>query len=275
MNVDERSEIAGGGDPDGFAGGAGDLPRGIDRRLVICAIASVVGHLAFARGLDYLPRREDKLPPQIVQVKVIEPAPPEPPPEPVKPPEPAKPEPVKPQVHERPRPREAPVVRHDPTPVDTPPVDHPPVTTDTTTTPVFGVTMESTSQAGTGPAMPIGNTTHPAPPGTPGVPVKPLAPPVAAVEVTRMPLPQGRFAGKYTDEARAAAVEGVVVLDLIVDEHGRARDITVVEGLAHGLTEAAIAALKACTFTPGEKDGQPVPVRVRGFKIRFLMEEGQ
>ena len=49
----------------------------VDRRLVICAIASVVGHLAFARGLDYLPRREDKLPPQIVQVKVIEPAPPE------------------------------------------------------------------------------------------------------------------------------------------------------------------------------------------------------
>ena len=89
-----------------------------------------------------------------------------------------------------------------------------------------------------------------------------------------MPLPQGRCAGKYTDEAHAAAIEGVVVLDLIVDEHGRARDITVVEGLSHGLTEAPIAALKACTFTPGEKDGQPVPVRVRGFKIRFLMEEG-
>src|SRR3954470_20952634 len=118
-----------------------DFASLIDRRLVICAIVSVVGHLAFRKGLDYLPRREDTLPPQIVQVKVIEPAIPEPPPEPKKPPEPAKPEPAKPQVHERSRPHDAPAVKHDTPPVETPPVDHPPTTTDTTTTPVFGVTM--------------------------------------------------------------------------------------------------------------------------------------
>jgi hypothetical protein len=46
----------------------------------------------------------------------------------------------------------------------------------------------------------------------------------------------------------------------------------VVSGLEHGLTEAAVAAIKECRFTPGEKDGLPVPVRVRGFKIRFLMQ---
>jgi TonB family protein len=247
-----------------------------DRRLAICAIVSVVGHLVLAWALDYLPRREDTPPPRVVQVHVIEPAKPapEPPPEPVKPPEPAKQDPPRPAVHERPRPHEPQAVQHDAPPVDTPPGDHPPTTTDTTTTPVFGVTMESTSQGGSGPAMPVGNTTHPAPTGTPGVPVKPLAAPVAAVEVTRMPLPQGRCAGTYTDDARAAAIEGVVVLDLIVDEHGRARDITVTSGLSHGLTEAAIAALQACTFTPGEKDGAPVPVRVRGFKIRFLLQDG-
>ena len=249
----------------------------LDRQLMICAIASVAGHFAFAWGLDALPRRDDKPPPRIVQVHVIEPVkppPPEPEPEPVKP-EPPKPEPAKPLVHERPRPHEPTAVAHDKPPVDTPPVDHPPATTDTTTTPVFGVNMESTSQAGTGPAMPVGNTTHPAPAATPGAQVKALAPPVAAVEVTRMPLPQGRCAGKYTAEAHAAAIEGVVVLDLIVDEHGRARDITVVAGLSHGLTEAAIAALTACTFSPGERNGQAVPVRVRGFKIRFLMQDGQ
>ncbi|HEU4732126.1 MAG TPA: energy transducer TonB, partial [Kofleriaceae bacterium] len=189
--------------------------------------------------------------------------------------EPPRPEPPRPRIHERPRPHAPQAVPREAPPVDTPPVDHPPATTDTTTTPVFGVTMESTSQASAGPAMPVGNTTRAAPTAAPGAAPKPLAEPVAAVEVTRMPLPQGRCAGKYTDEARAAAIEGVVVLDLIVDERGRARDITVVSGLSHGLTEAAIAALSACPFTPGERDGQHVAVRVRGFKIRFLLQEGQ
>ncbi|HMG23192.1 MAG TPA: energy transducer TonB [Kofleriaceae bacterium] len=247
----------------------------IDRRLALCAVASVAGHLAFARGLDHLPARRTEAPPPVIAVRVVEPPAPAPEPEPVRPPEPPRPpEPVPPVVHERPRPRPAPAARRDAAPVDTPPVDTPPATTDTTTTPVFGVTMQSTSQAGSGPAMPVGNTAHPAP-SAPGAAVKPLAAPVAAVEVTRMPLPQGRCAGKYTDEARAAATEGVVVLDLIVDEHGRARDIAVVGGLPHGLTEAAIAALTACRFSPGERDGQPVAVRIRGFKIRFVLQDAQ
>ena len=246
----------------------------IDPRLAICAVVSVAAHFAFARGLDHLPRRADPPLQRIVQVQVVEPPkPPEPEPEPEPPkPEPPRPEPPKQQVHERPRPH-APEIKRDVTTVDTPPSDTP-ATTDTTTTPVFGVTMQSTSQGGSGPAMPVGNTTKPAPTGT-GAAVKPLLEPVAAVEVTKMPLPLGRCSGKYTDEARAAAVEGVVVLDLIVDDHGRARDITVVSGLAHGLTEAAIAALRACSFTPGERNGTPVPVRVRGFKIRFVLAEGQ
>jgi protein TonB len=98
---------------------------------------------------------------------------------------------------------------------------------------------------------------------------------VPAYELTTMPLPQGRCVGKYTDEAKRAAIEGTVILDLIVSETGRVRDIRVVSGLGHGLTEAAIAALKECHFSPGEKDGQPVPVRVRGFKIRFMLENDE
>jgi TonB family protein len=89
-----------------------------------------------------------------------------------------------------------------------------------------------------------------------------------------MPLPEGRCAGRYTDEARQAAIEGTVVLDIIVDENGRVRDIHVVSGLPHGLTQAAITALKECRFSPGEKDGTRVPVRVPGFKIRFLLDDG-
>ena len=167
------------------------------------------------------------------------------------------------------------MIRHDAQPVDTP-TDHPPVTTDTTTTPVFGVTMESTSQAGTGPAMPVGNTARPTQPAAPAAAaVKPLAEPIAATEATRMPEPRGVCQGKYTDEALAAGTEGVVVLKLIVDEHGRTRDIAVVSGLPHGLTEAAVAALAACPFTVGERNGRPVPVRITEFKVTFVLPEGR
>ena len=251
-------------------------------RLGICLAISLGGHYVLTEILDLLPDAEaaENSPP--VEIRVIElpkqvEATPEPEPEPAKPdPEVPKPEPQKkpPPLTPHPPTPQPKTAIHDVVPTDTPPTDHA-VTGDTTTTPVYGVTMESTSQGGRGPAMPVGNTTSPgagsaAP--TQGS-VKPLAAPVAAYEVTKLPLPQGRCAGKYTDEARAAGIEGVVVLDLIVDERGRARAITVVQGLEHGLTQAAITALTACTFTPGEKSGQAVPVRVRGFKIRFVMSD--
>src|SRR5262249_1921211 len=129
-------------------------------------------------------------------------------------------------------------------------------------------------QAG-GPAVPVGNATRQPTPGAGSAAVKPLAEPVAAYEVTKMPLPQGRCAGKYTEEAKQAAIEGTVVLDLVVGEDGRARGIVGGSGLSHGLTEAAIAAVRACRFDPGERNGAAVPVRVRGFKIRFVMQDAE
>jgi Gram-negative bacterial TonB protein C-terminal len=58
-----------------------------------------------------------------------------------------------------------------------------------------------------------------------------------------------------------------------VGADGRVREVHVVSGLGHGLTEAAIAAARACHFSPGEKDNLRVPVRIREFKIRFLLED--
>lgn len=253
----------------------------IDQRILICAVLSLVGHAVFGELLTQLPER----PPNVVKpplvVRVIQPPPPEPPPP--EPPPPPPPEPVPTPVpavaKQAPHPRPvAPPAR--PPPVDTPP---PPVTAPatgpaTTTQPVFGVSMESTTGGGNGPAMQVGNTTAPSAPTTAAPKTsgdgggRDASAPVAAIEVTKMPLPRGRCAGVYTEEAKAAAIEGVVVLDLTVDATGHTRDIKVVEALSHGLTEAAVAALKACTFDPGERDGLAVPVRVRGFKIRFVLD---
>jgi protein TonB len=84
-------------------------------------------------------------------------------------------------------------------------------------------------------------------------------------------LPLGPCEGRYTDEARRAGVEGTVILDIVVGEDGWVRDVAIVRGLAAGLGEAAVRALKSCRFTPGERGGKPVAVRVRGFKVKFVL----
>jgi TonB family protein len=121
--------------------------------------------------------------------------------------------------------------------------------------------------------MPVGNTLQTKPTHTKiaAADVKALAAPVQAYEVTKMPLPVGRCTGKYTEEARQAGLEGTVILDIVVGEDGAVRDITIVQGLGQGLNDAAVRALKACQFTPGERNGKPVPVRVRRFKVHFAL----
>jgi TonB family protein len=213
----------------------------------------------------------------VVSIRVVAPPPPEPPPEPAQP----KPEPTpKPTPAEHVRARRAAPVAEPTTPKDVPPPEHPPAPSATAGTPVFGVSMESTSQAGTGPSMPIGSpggprTGHAGGDHDADGSDKAAGAPVPEYELSTMPLPQGRCFGKYTEEAKLAAVEGTVVLDLVVGADGRVTNIHVVTGLPHGLTDAAIAAAKQCRFSPGRKGDTAVPVRVREFKIRFLLDNAE
>jgi len=248
-------------------------------RLGICAAASLAAHLCLARGTARLPPRAEAARPVVVEVRLSEPPPP---PEPDAPsPEPA--EAKRQPVHEAPARRSRALAANVPRQVNAPrqvtPTERPAITADTTATPVFGISMESTSAAGTGPAMAVGNTLQTRQgkrtTSETGEAHKALIAPVQPYEVTKMPLPKGECSGQYTEEARAAGLEGVVVFDLVVDENGRARDIMVVQGLGAGLTEAAKRALRACSFTPGERDGIAVPVRVRSFKIRFRLRESE
>jgi TonB family protein len=62
----------------------------------------------------------------------------------------------------------------------------------------------------------------------------------------------------YTEEARAAKLEGTVVLYVEVDVTGTATNIKVQRSLGLGLDEKAIEAVKQWRFKPGQKDGKPV-----------------
>jgi TonB family protein len=75
---------------------------------------------------------------------------------------------------------------------------------------------------------------------------------------------------EYSEEARRVKHQGVVVLALVVDPQGKTRDIRVARSLGMGLDEKAIEAVRKWRFTPGTKDGTPVPVQVN-IEVNFRL----
>ncbi|HET9225824.1 MAG TPA: energy transducer TonB [Thermoanaerobaculia bacterium] len=65
---------------------------------------------------------------------------------------------------------------------------------------------------------------------------------------------------EYSAEARMERVQGVVILETVIDEHGDVTDVKVLKGLPKGLSEAAVDAVRAWKFKPARKDGMPVAV---------------
>lgn len=64
----------------------------------------------------------------------------------------------------------------------------------------------------------------------------------------------------YPEEARHARVQGVVILQTIIDKLGNVTDVKVLKGLPSGLTEAAVEAVSNWRFEPATLEGNPVAV---------------
>jgi protein TonB len=58
--------------------------------------------------------------------------------------------------------------------------------------------------------------------------------------------------------ALAHGTRGDVVLDAVIDEHGRVTQLTLLKGLAPSIDQAVIATVRQWLFTPATKDGVPV-----------------
>jgi len=63
---------------------------------------------------------------------------------------------------------------------------------------------------------------------------------------------------EFSEEARKAKYQGVVLLSIEVDASGNVRDVRVLRGLGLGLDEKAIEAVSRWRFRPGLFDGHPV-----------------
>jgi TonB family protein len=75
---------------------------------------------------------------------------------------------------------------------------------------------------------------------------------------------------KYTDEARAAKLEGTVTLTLVIGTDQRAHDVKVTKSLDPGLDANAISSIETWRFQPGTKNGKRVPVRA-AVEINFRL----
>lgn len=92
-------------------------------------------------------------------------------------------------------------------------------------------------------------------------PVRPVArrqeaaiPDTLPVQILSKPTPS------YTPEARAAHIEGEVLLEVVFSASGKVRVLRVVRGLGRGLDESAIRAAEQIRYKPAIRGGEPVDV---------------
>jgi TonB family protein len=71
---------------------------------------------------------------------------------------------------------------------------------------------------------------------------------------------QSKVEPQYSEEARQNKLQGSILLSLVVDATGAPTQIAVLRPLGMGLDEKAIEAISQWRFTPGQKNGSPVPV---------------
>ena len=88
-----------------------------------------------------------------------------------------------------------------------------------------------------------------------------VTPPVNIFE----PLPH------YTEEGRQARIQGVVILEAVVDAEGNVRNVKVLKGLPEGLSEEAVQAAKERKYRPATRAGKPVAVLIN-LTVRFSLQ---
>ena len=140
---------------------------------------------------------------------------------------------------------------------------------------VFGASRKSLTSENpqTGVDVKAGNTVAKAPDLEKLRPEDADSLPIPAEEylVSQMPVLIGDFRVPYPPEAKKAGVTGAVILDLLIDQSGGVRQVTLVDGPGFGLNEAAVDAARRLKFKPARIQEQPVAVKIR-YAYRFVLD---
>lgn len=76
----------------------------------------------------------------------------------------------------------------------------------------------------------------------------------------KAPIAISRVEPLYTEIARKARIQGIVIVEAVIDRDGNVTEARVLKPLPMGLGDAALEAVKKWKFKPGTLNGQPVPV---------------
>ena len=74
----------------------------------------------------------------------------------------------------------------------------------------------------------------------------------------------------YTEEARRAGIQGIVILEAVVDAEGSVRNVKILKGLPMGLDQSAVDTVMTWKYQPAKMEGRPVPVYFT-FTISFSL----
>ena len=99
-----------------------------------------------------------------------------------------------------------------------------------------------------------------------------LPSPVAEFTVTEMPQLDSEVRIPYPSDRRGnGARKGAVVMDLLIDDIGHVRKVTLVQGPDPALSQAAVEAIKDFRFKPARVNEKKVAVLIR-YTYRFVLD---
>lgn len=241
---------------------------------------SIAVHLGVAAGLQTLPERKTAQAASVTVIQAtVQPPPPAPPPQPIEAKEAKVEAPAPAPKAAPPPPAQRAVAKRAAPPPSEPRADMRPPPANPL--PDFGLSMEGTVASG-GLAIPVGDPSAPRaqptrPSGDTRVtraanPSRDTSAKDSCDDAIVKPKPLGAVQPQYTDEARAAGIEGRVRLQLTIDLAGNVLDAVVVQGLGHGLDNAAVVAAKRMKFSPATRCNKPIESPF-GLSMRFVLGE--
>jgi protein TonB len=138
---------------------------------------------------------------------------------------------------------------------------------------VFGLSKKSLSDENSNVAVKAGNTIAKAEDKLTLRSGDAEALPIPADEymVTSMPKMSREIRAPYPLDAKSKRIQGIVTLELLIDQEGKVRQVKVLQGPGFGLNEAAAYAAAQFLFDPARVGEKTVAVMIR-YNYKFVLE---